>query len=285
MAIPCKQRLIAHPAVGVSDLVGPIESFIQAKDDRNLMKLIAPPPNAKWKSGTPVSWMVALSPLFRSYALIAPNSIISSKKHKQAVVRIEERERINFGKKSVSDFTDAVDDIVRMGLQHYRHLKQRPDLKERPFRKADHDQQRAIEGVLEVLNAEQDNSVQVPAPFPPARSPSQPAASTPTPGTQLVLATSPVPTASNTTPRSASAHTGVANPSSSSTGNTARYEMVFDDILSKYGNADDDDDDDDDDEGQPKHFKITYFTEKGSPELKSQTRVTRVRKMQRARHL
>ena len=178
MAIPCKQRLMADPAVGVSDLMGPIESFIQAKDDRNLM---APPPNVKWKSGTPVAWTAALSPLFKSYALIAPNSIISSKKHKQALVRIEEKERINFGKKSVSDFTDAVDDIVRMGLQHFRHLKQRPDLKERTFRKADHDQQRAIEGVLEVLNVEQDDSVQVPVPSPPARSPSQPAASTPTP--------------------------------------------------------------------------------------------------------
>ena len=260
MAIPCKQRLVADPAVGVSDLMGPIETLIQTKDDRNVMKLIAPPPNVKWKSGTPVSWMAALAPLFRSYALIAPNSIISSKKHKQALVRIEEKERINFGKKSISDFSDAVDDIVRMGLQHYRHLKQRPEMKERAFRKADQDQQRAIEGVLALLNVEPDEVGQATEQSPPARSPAQPAASTPNLTAALVPVTSPVHTTSNLTPPSAHGHTEVVNPSSSSTGDAARYEAVFDDILQKY--ADDDDDDDARHGSQSKTFKITYLSQK-----------------------
>ena len=173
------------------------------------------------------------------------------------MVRIEEKERINFGKKSVSDFTDSVDDIVRMGLQHYRHLKQRPEMKERAFRKADQEQQRAIEGVLALLNVEPDEVGQATEQSPPARSPAQPAASTPNLPAQLVLATSPVRTTSNLTPPSAHGHTEVVNPSSSSTGNAARYEAVFDDILQKYADADDAQHG-----SQPKTFKITYFTQK-----------------------
>ena len=147
-----KPRLTHDPTVGVSDLMEPLKAFMKGKDDRNLLKLVTPPPQTGWKSATPVSWLCSLGQLFKSYIEVAPNTVISSKRHKQALVRLEESEQVNFSKKSTSDFTDAVDDYVRMGLAHIRMLKQSAETKERAYRRADQHQQRLLDEILELVD-------------------------------------------------------------------------------------------------------------------------------------
>ena len=146
-----KSRLIADPSVGVSDLMEPLTKLIKEKNEKNIFKLISPPANVSWKSATPVAWMASLAPLFKEYIKIAPNSIISGKKHKLGVTRLEEGQKVNFTRKATVDFVDWVDDTVRMGLSHFRTLKQQPDAKERAFKRADNSQKTMLDSVLDIM--------------------------------------------------------------------------------------------------------------------------------------
>ena len=136
-----KSRLIADPSVGVSDLMEPLTKLIKEKNEKNIL----------WKSATPVAWMASLAPLFKEYIKIAPNSIISGKKHKLGVTRLEEGQKVNFTRKATVDFVDWVDDTVRMGLSHFRTLKQQPDAKERAFKRADNSQKTMLDSVLDIM--------------------------------------------------------------------------------------------------------------------------------------
>ena len=129
----------------------PLTKLIKEKNEKNIFKLISPPANVSWKSATPVAWMASLAPLFKEYIKIAPNSIISGKKHKLGVTRLEEGQKVNFTRKATVDFVDWVDDTVRMGLSHFRTLKQQPDAKERAFKRADNSQKTMLDSVLDIM--------------------------------------------------------------------------------------------------------------------------------------
>ena len=159
----CKQRLTYDPTVGVSELMQPLKKFIKAKDDKNVYKMVMPPPQTGWKNATPVGWLCGLAPLFKSYLELAPNSIISKKRHKSALMQLEENEKVNFTKKTLQDFVDQVDDALRMGLSHLRLLKQVPEAKERAYRKADQGQQQLLDSLLEIMNVQGDATALVPA--------------------------------------------------------------------------------------------------------------------------
>ena len=147
-------RLVADPSVGVADLVKVIDDYMVEKGDTNLWKLIQPPSNATWKSAPPVGWLASLSSLFKKYCEVAPNTVVSGKKNKAAIARLCETKGVNHTRKSVDDFADMVDNSIRMGLGHYRTMKQQADLKERAFRRADSTQQAAMENVLSLVNAQ-----------------------------------------------------------------------------------------------------------------------------------
>lgn len=181
-----KMRLVHDPSVGVSDLMMPIKNMISAKDDRNIYKLVMPPPGVTWKSATPVTWMANLSALFKDYVRVAPNTVLSAKKHKQALVRLDDTEKLNYTRKVQADFVDAVDDALRCGLAHFRSLKQMDDAKTRAFRKADEEQKRAIQEVLDLIHIEKGQEHEVASqqlvPVAPAQTPSpSPALNAPCP--------------------------------------------------------------------------------------------------------
>ena len=154
MASNKSPRLVADPSVGVADLVKVLEDYMVEKGETNLWKLIQPPSNATWKSAPPVGWLASLSTLFKRYFEVAPNTIVSGKKNKAAITRLCETKGVNHTHKSVDDFADMVDNSIRMGLGHYRTMKQQGDLRERAFRRADSTQQKAMESVLSIVNAQ-----------------------------------------------------------------------------------------------------------------------------------
>ena len=148
-----------------------------------------PPPGVTCKTAAPVSWMANLSTLFKDYVKIASNCVVSSKKHKQASVRLDDIEKINFTRKVPADFVHAVDEAIWCGLAHFRILKQLDDARIRAFRKADEDQQKAIQ---EVLDLSQIQELEVPAshvsnqqvvPATPAKTPSPSPANPPSSST------------------------------------------------------------------------------------------------------
>ena len=141
-----KPRLIADPSIGVSDLKRPLEQFIIKIGDKNIVKHIQPPPGISWKGACPVSWLAGLAPLLEEYVKVAPNGVITSKKHKIALERLEEDQKVNWTRKPTSDFLDLMDDWVRMALSHLRTLKQYSDKKDQAFRRADSAHQTAFVG-------------------------------------------------------------------------------------------------------------------------------------------
>ena len=143
-----KPRQVADPSVTVGDLMEPLESFLETTGDKNVMKHLQPPPNTSWKTST---WLAGLATLFEDYLKVAPNAIISSKKHKTAIIRLEEKHRINFSKKNTDEFADLIDDFIRMGLSHLRALKQQPEKKEQAFRRADKEQQKTLSHVIDLI--------------------------------------------------------------------------------------------------------------------------------------
>ena len=100
-----RARLTADPTVSVGDLAAPLDKFAAEEQEPNIHKLLSPPSTASWKSGCPTSWLASLKPLFQSYVEVAPNTVISSKKHRQAVVRLLENKKVvNTTRKNSEDF-------------------------------------------------------------------------------------------------------------------------------------------------------------------------------------
>ena len=129
--------------------------------DRNLWKQIQPPHGTSWKTSTPATWLCQLDTLFLEYIRIAPNTVISGKKHKNAICRIDETNRVNFPKKSRSDFYDLVDDAIRMGLSHLRQVKQCPARREVAYRKCDTSQQETLDKLLTYIQLGKDDMSEV----------------------------------------------------------------------------------------------------------------------------
>lgn len=90
------------------------------------------------------------------YIRIAPNTVLSGKKHKAAICRIDEGNRVNFTKKSPSDFYDQVDDAIRMGLSHLRQVKQCPSRRDQVYRKCDTSQQQIMDKLLSQIQLGKD---------------------------------------------------------------------------------------------------------------------------------
>ena len=143
-------RLTADPSVGVGDLVMVLQEYMDEKADTNLFKLVQAP-NDSWKAAPPVPWLASLAPLFQRYAKVAPNSVILSSKHKVAIKRLVETKKINHTRKTNEDFADLIDNTIRMGLNHFRNMKQSSVVKERAYRRADKTQQDALDSVLGLL--------------------------------------------------------------------------------------------------------------------------------------
>ena len=143
-------RLTADPSIGVGDLANVLQEYMDEKADTNLFKLVQAP-NDSWKSAPAVPWLASLAPLFQRYAKVAPNSVILSSKHKVAIKRLVETKKINHTRKTNEDFADLIDNTIRMGLNHFRNMKQNGTIKERAYRRADKIQQDALDSVLSLL--------------------------------------------------------------------------------------------------------------------------------------
>ena len=149
-----RQRLTADPTVSVADLCGPLETYMDQERENNVFKVLEPPTQASWKSGCPTGWLSGLADLFKAYVIVAPNTIVSAKKHKTAMLRLLEAKKWGHSKKNEDDAADMMDDWIRMGLSHLRVLKQHPDKREQAFRKCDKAQRQALDNILALINVD-----------------------------------------------------------------------------------------------------------------------------------
>lgn len=152
---PASKRLVADPTVGVADLMQPLERLLKKEDGLcgfNMVKHMQPSSGVSWKSATPVEWLWKHRGLFTDYVLIAKNSIISGKKHKTALEKLDTQYHLIQGKKTQEDGVDYLDDIIRMGLSHLRQMKQMPEKAAAAMRRCTTDQQKDLNKILELID-------------------------------------------------------------------------------------------------------------------------------------
>ena len=177
-----KTRLVADPAIGVGDFEKIWDEFIEetpgVDQKGNIFEFLRPPPNFNRRSAPSPIHLSRISKLLVKYVSLAPNGVIPGKKHKTALKGLDNKRSLNKTRKSQDDFTDCLDDWIRVALGHYREMAQSDEKKGRCFRRADRTQQSEMEEVISMMNvvpgeiAEDDESglALVPLP-PPAESP------------------------------------------------------------------------------------------------------------------
>ena len=144
--------------VGVSDLMQPLEKLLtREKGMSNLSKFLQPPSGASWKSAVPVEWLCKHQDLFMDYINVAKNSVVSGKKHKTALEKLDDQYQIIQGRKSREDGIDYLDDVLRMGLAHLRQLRQSAEKKQTAYRRCSPDMQEKLDKMLDKIDIGKEN--------------------------------------------------------------------------------------------------------------------------------
>ena len=161
-AIQVRARLCADPSIGVADLENCVKKFLalrgESTRDINLYKFVLPPPGTSWKSSPSVSWLVDLAPLLSNYLCIAGNGVIPGKKHKSALQSLDKAMKLNDTTKSGDQWSDVIDDSIRMALSHLRQLALYDTAKTRAFRKMDVSQQKILQELLDKISVPEGSS-------------------------------------------------------------------------------------------------------------------------------
>lgn len=164
MAKP-KQRLVADPSIGVTDLLQCVECWLDEKGTSNLLKELEPPSGTGWKTAVGPSWVAKLGGLWKKFIAIAPNGVIPSKKNRTALEKLQDRREVNKGKRSAQDFAELCDEWIRIGLAQLRSCKQSQITRSRTMRKAGPDEQEVINELISMLtDVPEENEENLPSP-------------------------------------------------------------------------------------------------------------------------
>ena len=110
-------RLVVDPDMTVADLMKVMADFMAEHGTRDLAKLTASPVSGMtWKSAPCARSLAGLAGLYFAYAAFAPNGLISGRKNKLALERLQSLGAINLTRKRDADFFDMIDDRIRIGF-------------------------------------------------------------------------------------------------------------------------------------------------------------------------
>jgi len=84
-------RLVPDPSVAVCDLQQVITQFCKESGSNDIHTLLAPVQSRKvsWKTAPDPEWLHQMSPFFVKLVPVAKNLVISSKKLKSAMVKVQ----------------------------------------------------------------------------------------------------------------------------------------------------------------------------------------------------
>ena len=116
-----------------------------------MFEYLSPPAGVHWKSSPHPGYLSRVSQLLVEYCKVAPNGVLPAKKHKQAIQNIDKQRLLNYTKKTSEDFSDTLDDWIRMCLSRCRSLRSCETKKARCFRRADTAQVAALEEILALI--------------------------------------------------------------------------------------------------------------------------------------
>ncbi|CAL1153716.1 unnamed protein product [Cladocopium goreaui] len=126
-------RLVADPSIGVSDLTQCWESWMEDLGHSKVRTALKPPDGTSWKTSPEPAWLASVS--------------------ERAGTK-----NIDTGKMSSQEFTEQVDEWVRIGLAQLRTLRMSQLARTRCFRKSSPEEQQKLEklmGCLTEVDAEE----------------------------------------------------------------------------------------------------------------------------------
>ena len=171
LALRVKNRVVADPSIGLSDIQDVIKTCLEAAGDYDLLKYLGTPPNLSWKTAACPDWLTRLQQLFTGLLKLAPNCCLAGKKVRGAIEKMcEPPSKVNFSKKSTADFVDMCDETIRIGMAQLRNLQGSELLRQRCFKKADGDQIAVLQRMLAMIEVEDSQEVAAPANETPATS-------------------------------------------------------------------------------------------------------------------
>ena len=128
-----KARLRPDPTIGVSDLMKPLQTYMSDKGTRDVSKWLLPDPPLKWSQAPNISFLAEIHSLLIEYLKIAPNTVISIKKHREALKMLNCEQvsgkgtlKINFTSLPDTDFLDSIDEQLRICLHMTKVLFESP---------------------------------------------------------------------------------------------------------------------------------------------------------------
>ena len=147
-----RSRLKADTSIGVSDLMRPFKVYIEKNDGcRDILKLLQCPSDMDWKSVPQHRWLVKNKVLFSLLLEVAPNTVITSRKLKEALSRIHDEKSINFSKKDNGDLWDWVDTKVRIGCAQLRELKSSTVVWDRCMKRCTDEEKEVLKAMMDQI--------------------------------------------------------------------------------------------------------------------------------------
>ena len=138
-----KPRLRPNPTVGISDLMLPLQKHMQRERNRDVSKWLLTNPLLKWtQTQAPnLHHLASINDLLIEYLKITPNTVVSGKKHRDALkclnTEMEEGQgilKINFTSMHERDFIDVVDEQVRISLSMVKTLVENAKIRSRAMK-------------------------------------------------------------------------------------------------------------------------------------------------------
>ena len=148
------KRLGPDPAIGISNIQKQIWEVTERQGCKDIRKNLGSSQNISWKTAPCGEWLGtdAMCDLFCSLFTLHTNGVIASTKLKKALLSLQtEKGRLNFTKLHDQDWSDSMDDTIRIGTQQYRDLKKDPVKYARCIKKSSLKEKANIDKVLDFL--------------------------------------------------------------------------------------------------------------------------------------
>ena len=141
--MPDKTRLRPNPTIGIRDLMLPLKKHMERERNRDVSKWLLPNPLLKWtQTQAPnLHHLASISDLLIEYLKMTPNTVVSGKKHRDALTCLNNEMgegqgvlKINFTSMTDRDFIDVVDEQVRISLNMVKTLAENEQIRSRAMK-------------------------------------------------------------------------------------------------------------------------------------------------------
>lgn len=164
-AMSGNKRLGPDPAVAVADIQKQIWEVTERQGCKDLQKILGCSQHVSWKTAPSGEWLgsEAMRDLFCSLFSLHSNGVIASTKLKKALLSLQsEKGRLNFTKLHDQDWSDSMDDTIRIGAQQYRDLKRDSVKYARCTKKCSLQEKQNIDKVLDFLQLDAETKPSAP---------------------------------------------------------------------------------------------------------------------------